>query len=94
MADAFECGSDPSGSIKAGSLLTNWGPVNFSEKTLLNGETDRQAYRQTEITNKAVRSIYHKQDLNRVRLPKITQRSVYIHSNADLHTYVCVCVCV
>jgi hypothetical protein len=60
VADAFECGSDPSGSVNAGSLLTNWGPVNFSEKTLLNREIDRQ----TEIMNKAVSSIYRRQDLS------------------------------
>jgi len=84
----------------SGSFLSSWGPVNFSEKTLLNGETDRQ----TEIMNKAVRSIYRRQALNCVRLPKFTQRSVYIYygySNAVLYIYiyiyiyiyVCVCVC-
>ena len=37
MADACECGNEPSGSVKWGNFLTGCKPVNFSRRTLHHG---------------------------------------------------------
>ena len=37
MADACECGNEPSGSVKCGEFLTSCKPVSFSRRTLHHG---------------------------------------------------------
>jgi len=37
MADACECGNEPSGSVNAGIFLTSCKPVSFSRRTLRHG---------------------------------------------------------
>ena len=37
MADACECGNEPSGSVKSGNFLTSCKPVSFSRRTLHHG---------------------------------------------------------
>ena len=37
MADACECGNEPSWSVKCGEFLTNCKPVSFSRRTLNHG---------------------------------------------------------
>ena len=34
LADACECGNEPSGSVKCGQFLTSCKPVSFSRRTL------------------------------------------------------------
>jgi hypothetical protein len=37
VAGNFECGNEPSGSIKYGNFLISYKPVSFSRRTLLHG---------------------------------------------------------
>ena len=37
MADACECGNEPSGSVKCGNFLTSCKPVSFARRTLRHG---------------------------------------------------------
>jgi len=37
VAEACECGNEPSGSVKCGDFLTSYKPVSFSRSTLQHG---------------------------------------------------------